>query len=109
MEMSSENHCCCEQEPDGTRKTMRSEEDRKKLVNRLNRIEGQIRGIRAMIEHDAYCNDVLTQSAAVSSAISAFNRELIAGHMHNCVVRDIREGKEDVVDELIATLNRLIK
>ena len=107
--MSSENHCHCGQETDGVRKTARSEEDRKKLVHRLNRIEGQIRGIRTMIENDAYCNDVLTQSAAVSSAISAFNRELIADHMHSCVVRDIREGKEDVVDELIATLNRLIK
>lgn len=83
--------------------------DKKKLVNRLSRIEGQIRGIKKMIENDAYCNDVLIQSAAVGAAINAFNRELLSNHIHSCVVRDIREGKDEVVDELMVTLQKLIK
>lgn len=88
---------------------MRSDEDRKKLINRLNRIEGQIRGIRAMVERDAYCPDILTQSAAVNAAVNAFNKDLIAGHIHHCVVRDVREGNVEVIDELVATLQKLMK
>lgn len=89
--------------------TERSDEDRKKLINRLNRIEGQIRGIRAMVEKDAYCPDILVQSAAVNAAINAFNKDLIAGHIHHCVVRDVREGNEEVIDELVVTLQKLMK
>ncbi len=96
--------CCC-----GCKKTQRSEADRKKLVNRLSRIEGQIRGIKGMLEQDAYCNDILIQSAAVSAAMNAFNRELLSEHIHSCVVRDIREGKEEVIDELMMTLQKLMK
>ena len=95
--------CCC------TKHTDRSEAERKKLVNRLKRIEGQIRGIIGMLENDAYCNDILIQSAAVSAAMNAFNRELLSSHIHSCVVRDIREGKDEVVDELMATLQKLMK
>ena len=73
------------------------------------RIEGQIRGIKGMLEKDAYCNDILIQSAAVSAAMNAFNRELLSSHIHSCVVRDIREGKDEVVDELMATLQKLMK
>ena len=91
------------------KKTERSADERKKLVHRLNRIEGQIRGIRAMVENDAYCNDILMQSAAVNAAVNAFNRELIANHMRSCVARDLREGKDEVIDELTATLLRLMK
>ena len=94
---------CC------TKHTMRSEEERKKLINRLKRVEGQIRGIIGMLENDAYCNDILIQSAAVSAAMNAFNRELLSSHIHSCVVRDIREGKDEVVDELMATLQKLMK
>ena len=94
--------CCC-------KKTERSEEDRKKLIHRLNRIEGQIRGIRTMVENDAYCPDILVQSAAVNAAVNAFNKDLIAGHIHHCVVRDMREGNEEVIDELVATLQKLMK
>ncbi len=89
--------------------THRSDGEKKKLINRLNRIEGQIRGIRKMLENDAYCTDILIQSAAVNAAVNAFNRELISRHMHTCVVRDIREGKEEVIDELVETLQRLMK
>ena len=97
-------HCC-----GGEKHTQRDEEARKKLIHRLNRIEGQIRGIRAMVERDAYCTDILTQSAAVNAAVNAFNRDLIAGHMHHCVVRDIQNGDLQVVDELLNTLQKLMK
>lgn len=89
--------------------TDRSEEERKKLIHRLNRIEGQIRGIRGMVEKDAYCTDILIQSAAVNAAVNAFNRDLIANHIRGCVTRDIREGKEEVIDELVTTLQKLMK
>lgn len=98
-----ENICCCE------KKTHRPEEERKKLINRLNRIEGQIRGIRGMIEKDAYCADILTQSAAVNAAVNAFNKELLASHIHTCVVDKIRVGDDEVIDELVATLQKLMK
>lgn len=89
--------------------TDRSEEERKNLIHRLNRIEGQIRGIRGMVEKDAYCTDILIQSAAVNAAVNAFNRDLIANHIRGCVARDIREGKDEVIDELVSTLQKLMK
>ena len=95
--------CCCK------KTKQRSEEEYNSLIHRLNRIEGQIRGIKGMLEKDAYCNDILIQSAAVSAAMNAFNRELLSSHIHSCVVRDIREGKDEVVDELMATLQKLMK
>jgi DNA-binding FrmR family transcriptional regulator len=88
---------------------MRSEDEQKKLLNRLNRIEGQIRGIKGMIERDAYCNDILIQSAAVNAALNSFNKELLSAHIHTCVARDIRDGKDEVIDELVATLQKLMK
>ena len=91
------------------RHTERSDEAKKKLIHRLNRIEGQIRGIRQMIENDAYCNDVLIQSAAAGAAINAFNRELIGAHLKGCVTRDLLAGREEVVDELLATLQKMMK
>ena len=94
---------CC------TKHTMRSEEERKKLINRLKRVEGQSRGLIGMLENDAYCNDILIQSAAVNAAVNAFNKELLASHIRNCVARDIREGKDDTIDELVATLQKLMK
>ena len=95
--------CCCEKH------TARSEEEQKKLINRLKRIEGQIRGIIGMMENDAYCNDILIQSAAVNAAVNAFNKELLASHIRTCVARDIREGKDETIDELVATLQKLMK
>ena len=89
--------------------TKRSEEERKKLIHRLNRIEGQIRGIRGMLEKDAYCADILTQSAAVNAAVNAFNKELLASHIRTCVARDIRAGDDAVIDELVTTLQKLMK
>ena len=96
--------CCC-----GAKHTDRTEAERKKLINRLKRIEGQIRGIIGMLENDAYCNDILIQSAAVNAAVNAFNRELLSNHIHNCVARDIRQGKDETIDELVATLQKLMK
>ena len=95
--------CCCKKH------TVRSEEEKKKLINRLKRIEGQIRGIIGMMENDAYCNDILIQSAAVNAAVNAFNKELLASHIRTCVARDIREGKDETIDELVATLQKLMK
>lgn len=89
--------------------TDRSADEQKKLINRLNRIEGQIRGIRKMVENDVYCTDILVQSAAVSAAVNAFNRELLSNHIRGCVARDIREGKDEVIDELLVTLQKLMK
>ncbi|WP_294372851.1 metal-sensing transcriptional repressor [uncultured Clostridium sp.] len=94
---------CCE------KKTMRDDKQKKALINRLKRIEGQIRGIQSMIEKDAYCNDILQQSAAVTAAVNGFNRELIASHIKGCVSRDIREGKDEVIDELVTTIQKLMK
>ncbi len=101
--MTEEKGCCC------GKKTVRSAEQKKKLLNRLKRIEGQVCGIQRMLEQDAYCNDILIQSAAVNAAMNAFNRELLASHIHSCVARDIRDGKDEVIDELVATLQKLMR
>ena len=87
--------------------TARSTDEKQKLLNRLARIEGQVRGLRGMIERDAYCTDILTQSAAVNAAIDSFNRDLLARHIRTCVVRDLKEGKEEVIEELIETFGKL--
>ena len=78
-------------------------------MNRLSRIEGQIRGIKGMVERNVYCTDILTQVAAVNAALNSFNKELLAEHIRNCVVRDIREGKDETVDELVVILQKLMK
>ena len=93
---------------DSPRHTSRNEDQKRRLANRLSRIEGQVRGLRKMLDEDAYCNDILIQSAAVLSALKSFNRELLRSHMNHCVVRDIREGRDQVVDELMETLERLM-
>ena len=95
--------CCCHKTKN------RSEEEYKSLIHRLNRIEGQVRGIRGMVERDAYCTDILVKSAAVTAAVNAFNRELLANHIRTCVADDIRDGKDEVIDELVATLQKLMK
>ena len=97
-----EKNCC--------KKTkVRTEEEYKKLINRLNRIEGQIRGIKGMVENNAYCTDILIQVSAVNSALNSFNKELLANHIKTCVATDIRNGKEDTIDELLLTLQKLMK
>ena len=102
-EHTEKKPCCCH------KKKERSEKESKDLIHRLNRIEGQIRGIIGMMENDAYCNDILIQSAAVNAAVNSFNKELLATHIRTCVARDIREGKDETIDELVATLQKLMK
>lgn len=95
--------CCC------SKTKQRSEEEYKALINRLSRIEGQVRGIRKMVESDAYCTDILMQVSAINAALNAFNKELLASHIRTCVAADIRNGKEETVDELVLTLQKLMK
>lgn len=96
--------CCC------THKTKkRSEEEYKKLVNRLNRIEGQVRGVKRMLAEDAYCTDILIQVSAINAALNSFNKMLLAEHIRTCVAEDIRQGKDETIDELVMTLQKLMK
>ena len=78
-------------------------------MNRLSRIEGQIRGIKKMVEEDAYCTDLLIQVAAVNAALNSFNKELLASHIKTCVAEDIRNGKDETIDELVSTLQKLMR
>lgn len=87
----------------------RDQEEYKRLINRLNRVEGQIRGIRGMVERSAYCPDILAQVAAANAALNAFSKELLSEHIRTCVTRDIREGKDETVEELLSTLQKLMK
>lgn len=91
------------------KKTERSDDEKRRLINRLSRLEGQIRGIRAMVENDAYCVDILTQSAAAKSAFNAFNRELLRRHIEGCVTRDIKAGDEETVGELMDIIGKLMR
>lgn len=101
--MREERECCCHKTKE------RSEKEYKDLIHRLNRIEGQVRGIKGMVENDAYCTDILTQVAAVSAALNSFNKVLLANHIKTCVTQDILAGKEETVDELVTTLQKLMK
>ena len=87
----------------------RTPEEMKNLIHRLNRIEGQIRGIRGMVEKNAYCTDILMQVSAVNAALNAFNKEILANHIKTCVARDIRAGQDEIIDELVVTLQKLMK
>ena len=98
-----EKKCCCSQKT-----KERSEKEYKDLINRLNRIEGQIRGIKGMIEKDAYCTDILMQVAAANAALNSFNKVLLANHIKTCVTEDIRQGKEETVDELLDVLRKMM-
>ncbi|MGN1443351.1 MAG: metal-sensing transcriptional repressor [Acutalibacteraceae bacterium] len=98
-----EKECFCHKEK------KRDEDEYKRLIHRLNRIEGQIRGIRRMVENDAYCPEILVQSAAAGAALNAFNRELLGNHIKTCVADDIRAGNDETIDELLATLYKLMK
>ena len=95
--------CCCHKTKE------RSGQEYKSLINRLNRIEGQVRGVKSMVEKDAYCTDILVQVAAVNAALNSFSKELLASHIRSCVVNDIRDGKEETIDELVATIQKLMR
>ncbi|MDD6145962.1 MAG: metal-sensing transcriptional repressor [Oscillospiraceae bacterium] len=96
------NECCM-------RKKERSDGEKKALINRLSRIEGQIRGIKGMVEKDAYCTDVITQTAAACAALNSFSKELLANHIRSCVCEDIISGKDETVDELVELIGKLMK
>ena len=95
--------CCCHKTKE------RTEKEHKDLINRLNRIEGQIRGIKRMVDEDVYCPDILVQVAAVNAALNSFNKVLLANHIKTCVTQDIKDGKDETVDELLMTLQKLMK
>ena len=99
-----ENKNCC-----AHKTKQRSEKEYKSLLNRLSRIEGQVRGVKKMVEADSYCTDILIQVSAINAALNAFNRELLANHIRTCVAEDIKNGKEETVDELVLTLQKLMK
>ncbi len=102
--MKADMENCCSQKT-----KERSEEEFKKLINRLNRIEGQVRGVKRMLENDAYCTDVLIQVSAINAALNSFNKMLLAEHIRTCVAEDIRQGKDETIDELVMTLQKLMK
>lgn len=108
--------CCCAPEPEVQeegcaccRHKERTSEEYKDLTSRLNRIEGQIRGIKGMLDKDAYCLDILTQVAAATSALNSFSKVLLANHIRTCVEDDVKSGGEEKIDELIRFLPKLMK
>lgn len=108
----SENCCQCGdggQEKNFCRTKERSEAEYKNLINRLNRVEGQIRGIKGMLDKSAYCLDILIQVAAVNAALNAFGQELLSNHIRTCVVDDVRAGKEESIEELLTILKKFMK
>lgn len=100
--MEEENTCCHKTKE-------RSEEEYRNLINRLNRIEGQIRGIKSMLEKDAYCTDILVQVGAANAALNSFTKVLLANHIRTCVADDIRAGKDETIDELVMTIQKLMR
>ena len=103
--LENEGFCtCC-----GSRTKVRSEKEYKDLINRLSRIEGQIRGIKGMVEESAYCPDILTQVAAARAALNSFSKVLLASHIKSCVMDDIKAGKDETVDELVDVLQKIMK
>ncbi len=99
----NQKECC------SNKKKERDEKEYKELLNRLRRIEGQVRGVEKMVENDAYCVDILTQVSAVTAALNSFNKVLLANHIRTCVAEDIREGKDETIDELVTALQKLMR
>lgn len=105
IKSSAEKDCCACSE----KHKERSPEEYKDLINRLSRIEGQVRGIKSMVERGAYCPDILTQASAVNSALNSFSKVLLSNHIRTCVMNDIKEGNDEVVEELVATLQKMMR
>ena len=99
----NQKECCSNKQKE------RDEKEYKDLLNRLRRIEGQVRGVEKMVENDAYCVDILTQVSAVTAALNSFNKVLLANHIRTCVAEDIREGKDETIDELVTALQKLMR
>ena len=105
MKSTSEQEavCCCH------KKKERDEKEYRDLMNRLSRIEGQVRGVKGMLERDAYCVDILTQVAAINAALNSFNKVLLANHIKSCVVENVRNGDDSIIDELVVTIQKLMR
>ncbi len=101
--------CCCHEAITGAKTKERSDEEYRNLMNRLKRIEGQVRGIQNMLESNAYCTDILVQVAAVNAALNSFNKVLLSNHVRTCVADNIRRGNDEVIDELVELLQKLMK
>jgi CsoR family transcriptional regulator, copper-sensing transcriptional repressor len=106
LQQETDEACCL---ADSVRKSHHSDKTKTNLISRLNRIEGQIRGVKGMIEKDTYCDDVLNQIAAAQSALNSVGKLLLEGHMKSCVVERIQAGENEVIDELLITVNKLMK
>lgn len=102
-------HCSEQKENEQPKHRIREQQEKKALINRLSRIEGQVRGVKSMIEEERYCVDILTQAAAVQAAFNGLTKEILASHIKDCVVKDIQEGNEEAVDELCELLKKLIR
>lgn len=100
---------CCNCNPEEVKHKQRSDDEKRNLISRLSRIEGQVRGVKAMVEEERYCVDIVTQVSAIQAALNSFNKELLARHIKTCVSDDIRDGKEEAVDELCDLLKKLMK
>ena len=102
---TNNNQCpCCTE-----KHKKRDDKEYKDLMNRLKRIEGQVRGVEGMLENDAYCTDILIQISAITSALNSFNKALLANHMRTCVAENIKAGNDEIIDELLGTLQKLMK
>lgn len=102
--MNNMDKCSCQ-----CKKKVRDDKELKDLTNRLSRIEGQVRGIKRMVEEDTYCVDILNQVAAVNAALNSFNKVLLANHIRSCVVENVRRGNQEIIDELVATMEKLMR
>ena len=107
LRVEADQSSCCS--PDSERRSHHSEKTKSNLISRLNRIEGQLRGVRGMIEKDTYCDDVLNQIASIQSALNGVGKLLLEGHMKSCIVDRIQAGEHEVIDELLVTVNKLMK
>ena len=105
MNNQTERACCCNSE----RIKQRDENEYKDLMNRLSRIEGQVRGVKNMLENDAYCPDILVQVSAITAALNSFNKVLLANHIESCVIEDLKAEKEGTIEELVTVMQKLMK
>ncbi|MCI6857868.1 MAG: metal-sensing transcriptional repressor [Eubacterium sp.] len=103
MEKDHHSKCSCE------KKKIRTAKEYQNLMNRLSRIEGQVRGVKSMLEQDAYCIDILTQVSAITAALNSFNKVLLSSHIRTCVRENIRAGNDEVIDELVNAIQKLMK
>ncbi len=108
-EKKIEQPCCCCASAEGRKTKERTDKEYRDLMNRLKRIEGQVRGIQSMLENNAYCTDILVQVSAVTAALNSFNKVLLANHVRTCVADNIRQGNDEVIDELVVLLQKLMR